>query len=119
MLAPEELGSVSITVARTSAGPTAIHVVADRLETLHLLQTGHADLTHALDQAGVAPEGRVVSFSWGGGDGNRSAWSGQGREQGEDRGNYAAHAYNEDKPPLHLPSQNGAAVLSGSVDITA
>ncbi len=62
-LQPAELGKVQITVTTDIAGPSTVQVVADRPETLALLQRDQAQLSQALDQAGIPGAGRTVTFN--------------------------------------------------------
>ena len=61
-LNPQSLGHLSIAVQRGSDGTANIALTAERPETLALLQQSGAQLSHALDRAGVATEGRIVTF---------------------------------------------------------
>ena len=73
-ITPEQLGQVHITVERAADGTTSIHVAAEQLGTLNILRHDQADLTRALDQAGVGHDGHSLSFSWeGGGRAERKA----------------------------------------------
>jgi hypothetical protein len=62
-LQPEELGRVEVHVGRGADGSAAVQVTADRPETLRMLVADQPALHHALDQAGVAPESRSLSFA--------------------------------------------------------
>jgi len=62
-LRPAELGMVQISVERATDGSASVQVTADRPETLALLQRDQSQLQGALDQAGVAREGRSLSFA--------------------------------------------------------
>ncbi len=62
-LHPEELGHVEITVARPSAGPARVSLVAERPETLLLLLRDQDHLNQALDRAGIPAESRSLSFA--------------------------------------------------------
>lgn len=68
-LEPEELGRIEVAVERTGEARLAITMVADRPETLHLLQRDSALLDRALAQAGVGLEGRSLAFAFGGSGG--------------------------------------------------
>ena len=60
-LEPVELGRVEISVERS--GDTAdVRILAERPETLALLQRDQRELDRALTQAGIAAEGRSVSL---------------------------------------------------------
>ena len=78
VLEPAELGRVEITIDRTGER-AAVQVIADRPDTLALLQRDHAELDRALESAGISPEGgRSLSFSLS--DGGNAG--GDEREQG-------------------------------------
>ncbi|MBR0672970.1 flagellar hook-length control protein FliK [Neoroseomonas soli] len=60
-LEPVELGRVEVSVERS--GETAhVQILAERPETLALLQRDQRELDRALTQAGIAPDGRSVSL---------------------------------------------------------
>lgn len=61
-LQPAELGQVQIRVDQTTAGAPHVDIMAERPETLALLQRDEPRLQQALDQAGVLSNGRSVSF---------------------------------------------------------
>jgi flagellar hook-length control protein FliK len=134
-ITPGELGQVNITVERSADGTTSIHVAAERLATLDMLRTGQADLSHALNQAGVQQSSHSLSFSWNGapGSGNQGwtgqGWSGQGgngqgwhgqawaRSDGQSDdalGALAARSYAEDRTGL-----GSTAAARGGIDVTA
>ena len=68
-LEPVELGRVEVSVERS--GDTAqVRILAERPETLALLQRDQRELDRSLTAAGIAPEGRSVSLGLAqGGDG--------------------------------------------------
>ncbi|MFQ3623701.1 MAG: flagellar hook-length control protein FliK [Acetobacteraceae bacterium] len=66
LLEPEELGRIEIAVDRDSDRRVSIAVLAERAETLHLLQRDASLLDRALAQAGVGAEGRSLAFDLGG-----------------------------------------------------
>lgn len=68
-LEPEELGRIEVAVERVTEGRLAITVVAERAETVLLLQRDSAVLDRALAQAGVGSEGRSLAFAFGGSGG--------------------------------------------------
>jgi hypothetical protein len=53
---------VQIRVDQTSAGVARVDIIAERPETMALLQRDQPRLDQALDQAGVLSAGRSVSF---------------------------------------------------------
>ncbi len=61
-LAPPELGQVQIRIDRPPDAPARVEITVERTETLTLLLRDQPQLLHALDQAGVPPEGRSVTF---------------------------------------------------------
>lgn len=85
-LEPVELGRVEITVRRE--GDThRVLVMAERPETLALLQRDRQELDRALAQSGLVVEEAGIGFSlasgqgageWGGSGGDRQGWGGGG-----------------------------------------
>lgn len=73
-LEPGELGRVEISVERS--GDTAqVQILAERPETLAVLQRDQRELDRALSQAGIASEGRAVSLGLASdGGGGEQAW---------------------------------------------
>lgn len=61
-LAPPELGQVQIRIDRPPDAPARVDITVEKTETLTLLLRDQPQLLHALDQAGVPPEGRSVAF---------------------------------------------------------
>ena len=61
-LAPPELGQVEIRIDRPPDAPARVDITVEKTETLTLLLRDQPQLMHALDQAGVPPEGRSVTF---------------------------------------------------------
>jgi flagellar hook-length control protein FliK len=133
-LTPAELGSVQIRIERTSDAPAKVDVTVERSDTLTLLLRDQSQLQRTLDQAGVPPEGRTLSFhlvdpaprtdasgfangsqssgSQGSGSqagGSSLSLAGQGGEQRSGYGSGGAHAGWTD------PSSTDAA---GDVDLT-
>ncbi|MBP0467029.1 flagellar hook-length control protein FliK, partial [Roseomonas sp. PWR1] len=60
-LDPGELGRVEVSVERVGE-MSEVRILAERPETLALLQRDHRELDRALTQAGLQPEGRALSF---------------------------------------------------------
>ncbi|MCK8783045.1 flagellar hook-length control protein FliK [Roseomonas sp. NAR14] len=79
-LAPAELGRVEISIHRAADGSSvAVHVSAERPETLALLQRDAPELDRTLQQAGLGGAGeRSLSFSLGGQGGGGQGGGGQG-----------------------------------------
>jgi flagellar hook-length control protein FliK len=61
-LEPPELGRVEIRIERPTDAPARVEITVQRTETLTLLLRDQPQLQRALDQAGVPPEGRTVTF---------------------------------------------------------
>lgn len=76
-LSPPELGSVTIRVERPPEAPPRVEVTVQHSQTLSLMLRDEPQLHHALDQAGIATEGRTLTFHLsdpgGGGSGNSGA----------------------------------------------
>ena len=99
-LEPAELGRVEISVER-KGDSTDILVVAERPETLALMQRDQRELDRTLAQAGIGSEGRSLSFSLS--DGGASAF---GRD-GEGRGQ-PTRAHTPDTHPNAAPAEAAA-----------
>jgi Meckel syndrome type 1 protein len=67
-LEPGELGRVEISIERSAEAPQVV-ILAERPETLALLQRDQRELDRALTQAGLQAEGRALSFGLSSGDG--------------------------------------------------
>jgi len=81
-LEPAELGRVEISLERR--GETAeLRILAERPETLALLQREQRELDRALNQAGLAPEARALSFALAGSGSGGSGPRREGRGGGE------------------------------------
>jgi hypothetical protein len=111
-ITPEQLGQVHITVERSVDGTTSIHVAAEQLGTLNILRHDQADLTRALDQAGVGQDGHSLSFSWDGGGG---AAQGRDAPPGQHQAAHVSRSYAAE--PAAIPSI--AATARGGIDLTA
>ena len=62
-LDPVELGRVDVRIERATDGTASVQVLAERPETLKLLQADQAQLHRTLDSAGVPAEGRSLTLS--------------------------------------------------------
>jgi flagellar hook-length control protein FliK len=61
-LQPPELGQVQVRIDRPTDASAHVDITVERPETLTLLLRDQPQLQHALDLAGVPPEGRSVTF---------------------------------------------------------
>jgi flagellar hook-length control protein FliK len=61
-LEPPDLGHVEIRIDRTADAPAHVNITVERPETLILMLRDQPQLQRALDQAGVPPDGRSVTF---------------------------------------------------------
>jgi flagellar hook-length control protein FliK len=61
-LDPPELGHLQIRVERPPDAPANVDITVEKPETLTLLLRDQPQLQRALDQAGVPPDGRIVTF---------------------------------------------------------
>jgi hypothetical protein len=61
-LDPPELGHVQLRIDRPLDAPARVEITVEKAETLTLLLRDQPQLQRALDQAGVPPEGRSVTF---------------------------------------------------------
>ena len=64
-LNPESLGPLQIEVARSSSGTVDVRITVEQPHALHLLMQDLAGVHNALDQGGVASEGRTLSVQIG------------------------------------------------------
>jgi flagellar hook-length control protein FliK len=88
-LEPETLGRVEIRIERGTDGEAAsVQVLAERPETLALLQRDSRDLDRALAQAGISVSSGGLQFglATGGRDQPNQGRPGQGQGQGGGRG---------------------------------
>ncbi len=96
-LNPPELGLVQVQIDR-SANTASVTVIAERSDTLQMLQQDQPALQRALDQAGVPADGRTISFHVGelsgpaASGGNQGPGSNSGNPSGTADGNTMAHS---------------------------
>jgi flagellar hook-length control protein FliK len=127
-LNPLELGKVQIQIDRGADGTAAVHVSAERPDTLQLLVADQAQLHQALNAAGVPSDGRTLSLSLStpdqGGSGQASGDAGQGganSQTGGQSGGQQNRASYGLGAGLDSATDNGgtASWLRAGVDITA
>jgi hypothetical protein len=103
-LDPAELGRVEVRIERAEGGPALVQVIAEKPETLLLLQRDQAGLARALDQAGIGQsQGRSLSFSL--------ADGGQG--QGAPHRHPGGHGAEPSRPDGRAASEPPAPTLAG------
>ena len=123
-LDPLGLGHVQVRVDRNSDGTATIQVTAERPETLRLLVADQPHLHTALDSAGVATDGRSLSFAlatpggstFGGADGGNANGSNGGQAGSRRNGRGSAGSAGSDDQ-TNLTTQ--PAWIRAGVDITA
>jgi len=76
-LQPEQLGRVEIHLRQQPDAGASVHLVAERPETLALLQRDASQLDRALGQAGITVPQGGLSFALAGGDGGGGRSGGQ------------------------------------------
>ncbi len=126
-LDPSELGHVQIRVERLPDGTAAVHVAAERPDTLRLLAADQPQLHRALDSAGVPQEGRSLSLTLATpGDGGGFGTGGAGDGGGANGGGAASGGGNGGWRQNRTPFPAGESVdplstgwLRAGVDITA
>ena len=120
-LDPAGLGHVQVRIDRDPAGSPIVQVTADHPDTLQLLVADQPQLHRALDSAGIAADGRTLSFALSTPGGNTSGGAGGDASGNQNGGNgrpgrvsaFSAGT-DEDRPAAILP-----AWLRAGVDITA
>jgi hypothetical protein len=118
-ITPDQLGQVHITVERATDGTTAIHVAAEQLGTLNILRHDQADLTRALDQAGVGQGGHSLSFSWDGGGGGMQGWNTPGEQRSEYQPALVSKSYAMEPTAARSAAASSAVAARGGIDLTA
>jgi flagellar hook-length control protein FliK len=121
-LDPLGLGHVQVRVDRNADGTATIQVTAERPETLRLLVADQPHLHTALDSAGVATDGRTLSFALatsggstsGGGDGGAANSGSNGGQAGSGRNARWAAGSDDETSFINQP-----AWIRAGVDITA
>jgi len=124
-LDPAELGHVQIRIERPQDAPARVEITAERPETLALLQRDQPQLQRALDQAGVPPDGRSLTFQVGsqqagGGPGGFGAGGGTSGQSGGGSQNGTAPSQQtfEDQGAAGQPLMPSRWLRAG-LDITA
>lgn len=124
-LDPVELGRVDVRIERAADGTASVQVLAERPETLKLLQADQAQLHRTLDSAGVPAEGRSLTLSLAlpdpgagsnpqaGGFGSGSGGSGQPGGTRQDRAGPGTAA------PLNAAASAAPVWQRAGIDITA
>ncbi|TCZ57978.1 flagellar hook-length control protein FliK [Roseicella aquatilis] len=117
-LRPLELGRLDIAVERGRDGGARIHVLAERPETLALLQRDAAILVAALEQAGLGGTGGTLDLGLAR---QESGQSGGAAAGGEGQGGQApaGRGQGQDKRgrPASPPQHSGSRSLRGLLDI--
>ncbi len=120
-LDPAGLGHVQVRIDRDLAGSPIVQVTAEHSDTLHLLVADQPQLHRALDNAGIAADGRTLSFALATTDGSTSG-SASGNNSGSQNGGNGRPGRapmpfvgkDEDSPASIFPGW-----LRAGVDITA
>lgn len=113
-LDPVELGRVEVSISQgKEAGQ--VRIVAERPETLALLQRDQRELDRALSQAGLGDLGRSISFSLAS-DHGRQQQQGGGQEKGKHNFGLVLGA-DGDRPlaPMPLPSRASTSLIDLAV----
>ena len=120
-LDPAGLGHVQVRIERDTAGSPIVQVTVEHPDTLRLLVADQPQLHRALDSAGVAADGRTLSFALTTGDGGAASGGagegGAGNQNGYGRPGRPPTPFagtDEDGPVTAYPSW-----LRAGVDITA
>ena len=123
-LDPLELGHVQVQINRAADGTATVQVTAERPETLRLLIADQPQLHRTLSDAGLAQDGRSLTFSLAAPDSGAGGGSSGG--SGGFAGSQSGHR--QDRPgtpfndhPAYLAAADTAATpwLRAGVDITA
>lgn len=112
-LEPESLGRVEIRIERGADGEaSSVRVLAERPETLALLQRDARDLDRALGQAGVSVAEGALQFGLASGDPGREGPGRQGQPPGAGAGGWAGQG-----PALATEASRPAAASLALLDI--
>jgi hypothetical protein len=114
-LEPPELGRVEVRIARGADGDT-VRILAERPETLALLQRDQRELGRALDQAGVQAGGGLSLGLAGREGGSAGGDTAPRRDRSPSGQGSDAEAEFRPAPSLTAPSER-RAVLNGLLDI--
>jgi len=112
-LEPTELGRVEVRLTVDSAGNAQAHLVAERPETLQMLQRDSGTLSHALKESGVQLGDNGLQFSLKG-----QERQGDGAQQGASRAKpLALSAVTSAQNILPISSSYGLAFSQAGIDI--
>ncbi len=112
-LEPAELGRVEVRLTVDNAGNAQAHLVAERPETLQMLQRDSATLSHALKESGVQLGDNGLQFSLKGQD-----RQGDGAHQGASRGKpLSASIVTSTDKLLPVSSAYGLSLSRAGIDI--
>ena len=112
-LEPAELGRVEVRLTVDNAGNAQAHLVAERPETLQMLQRDSGTLSHALKESGVQLGDNGLQFSLKG-----QERQGDGAQQGASRAKpLALSAVTSAQNILPISSSYGLAFSQAGIDI--
>lgn len=109
-LKPAELGRVEIKLDVMQDGRVSATIIADRPETLELLQRDARGLQQALQDAGLKSDNANLSFNLGGGNASGEEKAAGADDQGDDEASPVAEANAEADTPRRIADD-------GSIDV--